>query len=97
VRTGRGDKAKRGAEYSALEIFDGRILTFCDRTGNCDELVLEKEAYTNKTLATAVPLVDAHGDQVSIPMVSNPEEGGNGVGGGEGAREGKKCVNGCVL
>ena len=78
MRTGRGDKAKRGAEYSALEIFDGRLLTFCDRTGNCDELVLEKEAYTNKTLVAAVPLVDALGNQVSIPMVSSPRGAGTG-------------------
>ena len=74
VKTDRGDKSKRGAEYSALEVFDGRVLTFCDRTGNCDELVLEQEAFTNKTLVTARPLIDAEGKQVSIPMVS-PVEG----------------------
>jgi len=46
------------------------VLTFCDRTGNCDELVLEQEAFTNKTLVTARPLIDVEGKEVSIPMVS---------------------------
>jgi hypothetical protein len=32
VDTDRGDKSKRGAEYSALEVFDGKLLTFCDRS-----------------------------------------------------------------
>ena len=33
LRTKRGDKAGRGAEYSALEIFSGRMITADDRTG----------------------------------------------------------------
>merc|ERR1719247_2049400 len=36
--TDRGDKSQRGAEYSALEVFAGKLVTFDDRTGNCDEL-----------------------------------------------------------
>ena len=36
IRTGRGDKAGRGAEYSALEIFDGKMVTADDRTGAVD-------------------------------------------------------------
>lgn len=32
VDTNRGDKSNRGAEYSALEVFGGKLLTFCDRS-----------------------------------------------------------------
>lgn len=39
LTTDRADKSGRGAEYSALEVFDGKLLTFDDRTGNIDELV----------------------------------------------------------
>ena len=39
IRTKRGDKAGRGAEYSALEIFAARMITADDRTGNLDEIV----------------------------------------------------------
>ena len=39
LRTKRGDKAGRGAEYSALEVFQGRLITMDDRTGNVDEIV----------------------------------------------------------
>lgn len=41
--TARGDKSGRGAEYSALELFDGKLLTMCDRTGNCDEIAITPE------------------------------------------------------
>ena len=33
VITTRGDKDGRGAEYSALEVFCGKLLTMDDRTG----------------------------------------------------------------
>ena len=33
------DKAGAGAEYSALEVFAGRLITMDDRTGNVDEIV----------------------------------------------------------
>lgn len=39
LMTERADKSGRGAEYSALEIFGGKMFTFDDRTGNMDELV----------------------------------------------------------
>eukprot|EP00928_Gymnodinium_smaydae_P019923 TRINITY_DN1767_c0_g3_i1.p1 TRINITY_DN1767_c0_g3~~TRINITY_DN1767_c0_g3_i1.p1 ORF type:complete len:421 (+),score=54.38 TRINITY_DN1767_c0_g3_i1:57-1319(+) len=39
LSTSRGDSTSRGAEYSVLEIFNGRLITACDRTGNVDELV----------------------------------------------------------
>ena len=39
LRTKRGDKAGRGAEYSALEVFANRLITMDDRTGNVDEIV----------------------------------------------------------
>lgn len=44
--TGRGDKSERGAEYSALEIFQGKLVTFCDRTGNMDELLPGEEKFS---------------------------------------------------
>ena len=31
-----GDSKKRGAEYSILEFFNGKVVTACDRTGNLD-------------------------------------------------------------
>ena len=67
VDTDRGDKSKRGAEYSALEVFDGKLLTFCDRTGNIDELVLSQDE-AGKTVVTVAPLVDGEGKNVSISM-----------------------------
>lgn len=36
--TDRGDKRNRGAEYSLLHWFDGKLVTACDRTGNIDEI-----------------------------------------------------------
>lgn len=33
--------AGRGAEFSALEVFNGKMLTFCDRTGKIFELKAE--------------------------------------------------------
>ena len=62
-----GDKSNRGAEYSALEIFDGKLLTFCDRTGNVDELVLSQDP-EGKTVVTVEHLVGADGNRVSIRM-----------------------------
>jgi hypothetical protein len=43
----RGDKSGRGAEYSALEVFDGRLLTMDDRTGDIDEIVPNVDAGDN--------------------------------------------------
>ncbi|KAJ1489725.1 apyrase-domain-containing protein, partial [Baffinella frigidus] len=39
-----GDKSGRGAEYSALEVFDGKLLTMDDRTGDVDEIFPNQEA-----------------------------------------------------
>jgi len=39
--TERGDKSARGAEYSVLDVFDGRLLTCCDRTGLVEEVVVD--------------------------------------------------------
>ena len=33
-----GDKSGRGAEYSLLEWYGGKLVTACDRTGNLDEI-----------------------------------------------------------
>lgn len=65
VNTSSGDKNKRGAEYSALEVFDGKLLTFCDRTGNVDEIVLDRDS-DGKITAKIEHLVDGEGKQVSI-------------------------------
>ena len=67
VDTDKGDKSKRGAEYSALEVFGGKLLTFCDRTGNIDELVLTQDA-EGKTAVTVAHLTDAGGKSLSVPM-----------------------------
>jgi soluble calcium-activated nucleotidase 1 len=57
--TTRGDKSGRGAEYSALELFDGRLLTMCDRTGNCDEIFITEEGTLD-----IQPLRDSSGNEV---------------------------------
>jgi soluble calcium-activated nucleotidase 1 len=46
VVTKDGDKSSRGAEYSALEIFDGKLLTMCDRTGDVDEIKAVEGGYS---------------------------------------------------
>lgn len=61
--TSRGDKSDRGAEYSALEIFDGRLLTMCDRTGFCDEV-----AITSDGGLEIKPLEDKDGKPVMFPL-----------------------------
>lgn len=35
------DKSDRGAEYSLLEWYGGKLVTACDRTGNVDEIVVD--------------------------------------------------------
>mmetsp|Transcript_10761 Transcript_10761/g.18448 ORF Transcript_10761/g.18448 Transcript_10761/m.18448 type:complete len:412 (-) Transcript_10761:213-1448(-) len=63
ITTMRGDKSGRGAEYSALEVFDGKLLTMDDRTGNIDELVPKEGGEFAVT-----PLVDAEGKEVSLKL-----------------------------
>eukprot|EP00928_Gymnodinium_smaydae_P019922 TRINITY_DN1767_c0_g2_i1.p1 TRINITY_DN1767_c0_g2~~TRINITY_DN1767_c0_g2_i1.p1 ORF type:complete len:421 (+),score=55.34 TRINITY_DN1767_c0_g2_i1:64-1326(+) len=60
--TSRGDSASRGAEYSLLEVVNGRLITACDRTGNVDELVSGDggKAYEVK------PLVDSKGNALQL-------------------------------
>eukprot|EP00948_MAST-09A_sp_MAST-9A-sp1_P003300 g3300.t1 len=41
--TERGDKKGRGAEYSLLHFFDGKLVTACDRTGNIDEIAIKED------------------------------------------------------
>jgi len=63
LATERGDKSGRGAEYSALEVFNGKLITVCDRTGNMDELVpAEGFGFTIK------PALDAEGNPINLPM-----------------------------
>ncbi len=64
VTTSRGDKSGRGAEYSALELFEGKLLIFDDRSGNVDEIV---RADATDTLPYKVaPLVNSDGEDVVL-------------------------------
>ena len=61
--TERADKAGRGAEYSALEVFDGKLITVDDRTGNMDELVpADGFSFTIK------PMVDGEGNKIVVKL-----------------------------
>jgi nucleoside diphosphate kinase len=64
LRTKRGDKAGRGAEYSALEVFAGRLITADDRTGNLDEIVACGDGFNFRVQAC----VNAAGEEMSVPM-----------------------------
>ena len=70
LRTKRGDKAGRGAEYSALEVFADRLITMDDRTGNVDEIVpgngfLFGLQVASSSRASAMPLSSASGRGLS--------------------------------
>jgi len=66
LRTKRGDKAGRGAEYSALEVFSNRLITMDDRTGNVDEIV---PGQASGGFAFAVqPLDDVEGAPIALRM-----------------------------
>eukprot|EP00931_Biecheleriopsis_adriatica_P047812 TRINITY_DN27594_c0_g1_i1.p1 TRINITY_DN27594_c0_g1~~TRINITY_DN27594_c0_g1_i1.p1 ORF type:complete len:446 (+),score=84.73 TRINITY_DN27594_c0_g1_i1:32-1339(+) len=58
--TTRADKSFRGAEYSTLEVFEGKLLTACDRTGNVDELIPQDGGKT----FDVQPLRDTQGNAV---------------------------------
>lgn len=58
--TTRGDKSSRGAEYSTLEVFRGKLLSACDRTGNLDEFIPRSGG---KTFDVS-PLIGAEGPTV---------------------------------
>jgi soluble calcium-activated nucleotidase 1 len=64
LKTTRGDKSGRGAEYSALELFDGKLLTMDDRTGNVDEIVAAPEGSAEKYAMQ--PLVNSEGKSVAL-------------------------------
>jgi len=64
IRTTRGDKAGRGAEYSALEVFDGRLITADDRTGNLDEIAPCGDGFNFRVY----PLEDGGGEEMSLRM-----------------------------
>ena len=46
--TTRGDKKGRGAEFSAIQVYQNKLLIFDDRTGNVDEIAKEGEGYALK-------------------------------------------------
>lgn len=62
LKTTRGDKSGRGAEYSALEVFDGKMLTMDDRTGNVDVIAKSPEGSDEQYVIE--PLVDSSGQPV---------------------------------
>jgi len=64
LKTLRGDDSRRGAEYSALELFDGKLIAMDDRTGNIDEIVVTPEGSREQYMVQ--PLVDADGAPVTI-------------------------------
>ena len=64
IRTGRGDKAGRGAEYSALEVFAGRLITADDRTGNLDEIAPCGDGFAFRVQ----PLEDKKGEEMALMM-----------------------------
>ena len=57
-----GDSKKRGAEYSILEFFNGKVVTACDRTGNLDFVEKDEDFFH------IAPCMDAEGNRVKIPM-----------------------------
>ena len=71
VATSRGDQAGRGGEFSALEVFGGKLLTFDDRTGAVDEIVRGEDGYSVQ------PLLDERGEPVvcSLGDGSKPGKG----------------------
>ena len=64
LRTKRGDKAGRGAEYSALEVFAGRLITADDRTGALDEIVVCGDGFNFRVQA----LEDIKGEEMMMLM-----------------------------
>ena len=62
------DKSDRGAEYSLLELFGGKLVTACDRTGNLDEIVPNPDFGTVEGAAkyTIAPVKDASGERIKL-------------------------------
>ena len=70
----RGDKSGRGAEYSALEVFDGKLMTMDDRTGNVDIIALAPEGSEEQYVTE--PLVDSTGKSVALYLGDGSKEKG---------------------
>ena len=68
IATTEHDKSDRGAEYSLLELFGGKLVTACDRTGNLDEIVPNPDFGTVEGAAkyTIAPVKDASGERVKL-------------------------------
>lgn len=68
--TTEGDKSERGAEYSLLEWFGGKLITACDRTGNLDEVLPHPDWGTEKQTEKfqVQPVLDASGTRVKLMM-----------------------------
>jgi soluble calcium-activated nucleotidase 1 len=64
VTTMEGDSSDRGAEYSVLENFSGKLVTACDRTGHLDELVPHPDAKQEGMILK--PVIDADGKRVIL-------------------------------
>ena len=74
LKSTRGDKSGRGAEYSALECFDGKLLTMDDRTGNVDIVVPAPEGSAEQYIME--PLVDSTGKSVALYLGDGAKEKG---------------------
>lgn len=55
---------ERGGEYSTMEYWDKKFLVICDKTGNVDELVPEKESDLVNTQWYRRPLIGKNGEVV---------------------------------
>ena len=74
LKSTRGDKSGRGAEYSALECFDGKLLTMDDRTGNVDVVVPAPEGAEEQYVME--PLVNSDGKPVALYLGDGSKEKG---------------------
>ena len=72
LKSTRGDKSGRGAEYSALECFDGKLLTMDDRTGNVDVVVPAPEGAEEQFIME--PLVNSDGKPVALYLGDGSKE-----------------------
>ena len=74
LKSMRGDKSGRGAEYSALEVFDGKLMTMDDRTGNVDVVVKCPEGSDEQYVME--PLVNSSGKPVALYLGDGSKEKG---------------------
>ena len=68
IATEEHDKSDRGAEYSLLELFGGKLVTACDRTGNLDEIIPNPDfgAVEGAAKYTIAPVKDASGERIKL-------------------------------